>query len=475
MTRLAYAAWPTLPELPRRPALAVFALAAVAALAVAAALSTGGHASTDSIQQLFEAQTGASISWNPPFMSALLQVLGASPATGSGLSTALFVALTCLAIWLPPLALALAANAPRVSIAAWTLCVAMAINPVLVAYAGIVWKDVLFGALAGSAMAAGLLALSGRTLATRLAWAAGCAALVGVLPLVRQQGLVIGPVLVLLPLLACALSPGLTASRRAALAVAVLVVVAGTHLAGKTWSNARVPGNEGRSMSVGFQSIFQFDLAGMEAYARRGPLVEMGASPEALDELQRFYTPERIDFLDRTPALVAFLRDQPDGLGALWARAVVSHPVAYLTHRREVMSALLGLGNPRACLPVHVGFDGIPEQMSALGLLPGTDMVDRQLYQTLKPMFDGPLFRHVTYIAILATLVVVTMLRRRRTTRVALMVAAGAVVLFYASFVPTAIACDFRYLFPAIPCLLVLLAAYAFGWSGDVEHDQVKP
>lgn len=474
MSRLASAAWPELLQLPRRPAVGVFTAAAVAALAFAAALSTGGHASTDSIQQLYEAQTGASISWNPPFMSALLQVLGASPLAGAGLSTALFVALTCLAIWAPPVALALAGSAPRVSIPGWLLCIALVVNPVLIAYAGIVWKDVLFGALAGGAMAAGLLSLSGATVTTRLAWMACCAVLVGVLPLIRQQGLVIGPVLLLLPLLCCMRMTRIATSRRVMLAVAVVALAIGTHAAGKAWASAKVPGNDGRSMSVGFQSIFKFDLAGMEAFARRGPLVELGAPAEALVELQQHYNPERIDFFDRTPALVAFLRGHSGTLPTIWVQSLIAHPLAYLSHRREVLAALAGLRNPRACVPVHLGFDGIPAQMAALGLMPGTDMVDRGLYQSLKPMFDGPLFRHVTYIAILVGFVAAVTLQRRRTTRAALLLSAGAVGLFYASFVPTAIACDFRYLFPAIPCIAVLLSAYAFGWSGDALEEQAQ-
>jgi len=63
-------------------------------------------------------------------------------------------------------------------------------------------------------------------------------------------------------------------------------------------------------------------------------------------------------------------------------------------------------------------------------------------------------------------------LRRRGRSRAALLVVGASVMLFYASFVPTAIACDFRYLFPAIPLLTLLATALLLGWSEATESSE---
>lgn len=62
---------------PRWLLLALALLLAIAALA----LHLPGEVSFDSSVQLLEAQTGVSRSWNPPFMSALLQLFGGRDAS----------------------------------------------------------------------------------------------------------------------------------------------------------------------------------------------------------------------------------------------------------------------------------------------------------------------------------------------------------------------------------------------------------
>jgi hypothetical protein len=456
----------------RRTALVAMASAAACAMAVASALSTGGHVSTDSVQQLFEAQTGRSVSWNPPFMSALFALFGADAHAGAGLATAVFVALVAVALWSAPVTVALARSAERVNVLALSACVALMLNPVVLIYAGIVWKDVLFAAFTSIAAAAGLAALGVRPAGGRIALAAIAALVVGLLPLVRQQGWVVGPVLALLPLLAVVWTEGLSSRAKSAAFGLVLVSFLVSHSLAAGWSASVVAGSEGKDMSVGFRAIQSYDLAGMEAFAREGPLVRAGASPAALAELQDHYTPERIDFLDRTPALSAFLASRGGSLGEDWKSAIIDDPAAYLTHRGEVVRALLGGHRVGACLPVHFGVDGFDHQLEALGMARGADAIDRQLYQIAKPWFGTPLFKHASYVVLFGLTLCAIALRRKGRSRISLLLVGVSAVLFYASFVPTAIACDFRYLFPAIPLLTLLAVALLLGWSEATESSE---
>jgi len=453
--------------------LAAMASAGAVAISFAAALSTGGHVSMDSVQQLFEAHSGRSVSWNPPFMSALLDVFGVDAQGGVGLATAVFVGVVALALWSAPVIVVVARSANRVNPLALGACVALMLNPVLVIYAGIVWKDVLFGASAAIAAALGLAALGVRTARGRFALAVLAAALVGLLPLVRQQGWVVGPVLVLLPLLAVAWTQDLSLRARGVRCALVVAVALVSHASAAAWSASAIRGGDGKDLSVGFRAIQSFDLAGMEAFSREGPLVRAGAPPQALAELQHHYSPERIDFLDRTPALGTFLSSRGEAIAEDWRSAIVADPLAYLTHRAEVMRALLG-GHPAgACLPVHFGVDGFDHQLAALGMERGVDAIDRQLYQLAKPWFGTPVFKHGSYAILLALILCVVAARRKGRSRLSLLILGASVMLFYASFVPTAIACDFRYLFPAIPLLTLLAAALLLGWSEATESSEV--
>lgn len=456
----------------RPVALAAMASAGAVAISLAAALSTGGHVSVDSVEQLFEAHSGQSVSWNPPFMSALLDLFGVDAQGGAGLATAVFVGVVALALWSAPVIVVLARSANRVNLLALGACVALMLNPVVVIYAGIVWKDVLFGASAAIAAALGLAALGVRTPRGRFALAVLAAAVVGLLPLVRQQGWVVGPVLVLLPLLAVAWTRGLPYRARGVRCALVVATALVSHAVAAGWSASVITGGDGKDLSVGFRAIQSFDLVGMEAFSREGPLVRAGAPAAALAEVQHHYTPERIDFLDRTPALSAFLASRSGSLGEDWTSAIAADPRAYLTHRAEVMRALLG-GHPAgACLPVHLGVDGFDHQLSALGMERGVDAIDRQLYQLAKPWFGTPVFKHASYAILLALILCAVAVRRRGRSRLSLLVLGASVVLFYASFVPTAIACDFRYLFPAIPLLTLLAAALLLGWSEATESSE---
>lgn len=461
--------------IPRSTALAMLACASTVALALSAALSTGGHATIDSVQQIYEALSGTSVSWNPPFMSALLQSLGVNNFVGAGISTAVFVAFVCIAFWSVPLLIAFTGRSSRISLPALLACLLLVLNPVLIIYGGIVWKDVLFAALVSMGTAMALLSLGAKAGWARVVFAILAVCIIGILPLVRQQGWVIGPVLLALPVLAMAWTGSWTTRRRVVFSLAMILVCVLAHSWGRHWSGSLISGSEGQEMSVGFRSIQSFDLAGMEAFSRDGPLVGLGASPEALEELQQHYTPERIDFLGLTPSLKALLSSRQETLAADWLNAIMEHPSAYLTHRGEVLKALFGGHSAGACLPVHFGIDGFDHQLNPLGLVRGSDVIDIHLFKLSIPLFETPIFKHWFYLGILIAMALLILVYRRGRTRIALLVVGGSTALFYLSFVPTAIACDFRYLFPAIPTLTMMAAAYFFGWSEFSQQEEKIP
>ena len=106
---------------------------------VAIALHSPGQMSMDTSMQLYEAHIGKSVSWNPPFMSALMKWLG-----GGEVATA-FIVLICSSLTYLSLGFVTASilrnrtilGYPRIEAWRIVLCALLLLNPVLFIYVGI--------------------------------------------------------------------------------------------------------------------------------------------------------------------------------------------------------------------------------------------------------------------------------------------------------------------------------------------------
>jgi hypothetical protein len=157
-----------------------------------------------------------------------------------------------------------------------------------------------------------------------------------------------------------------------------------------------------------------------------------------------------------------------------WTTMLRAEPGAYLAHRLSVFRALTDVDGVDNCLPVHIGIDGNSEYLRAAGVREGVDARDQALFDFVQHVRGWPLYRHWFYLLGLVVLVAATLKASLPAPfRGMLLVVGAAVGLFYLSFLPTAISCDFRYLYGAIPLLstmcLLLLTAHA-GPAGGSAH-----
>lgn len=434
------------------------------ALALALALSTGGHASVDTVQQLAEAWQGRAESMHPPLMSAFLSLAGGAHDAGFA-PRALWAAvlLQGLLLW-GGFALALAAPSAAGSVSRWRRGMAclLLLNPVLVVYTGIVWKDVLFAGLLLAAVACLLRAWSALTPRAVLGWAAAAVAVIVLLPQVRQQGIVLAPMLIVLPCIAVARAGGGGVVRR----LGVLVVVGILAFAGaRAFADASIRGAGNRAAELGWMHLMRFDLAGIEARVGRGPLWRLPLTPMQIAEVEARYSAERVDPLNQAEAYDGWARaHRGEALRGVWLAAIAEHPWAYARHRLEASAALLGCGDIRRCLPLHVGVEGLPRHLDVVALPAGTDALDRWLYAKLSPTFPW-LFRHAAYAGLLLLVAGVAAAQWRRPGRRLLLSIAASLFAFIVVFTVTGIACDFRYLFPALPATTLLAVALLLDWS----------
>lgn len=451
---------------PQRPSLGVPlvpVLAALVAVAAAAVASDGGHLSLDSIQQLIEAATGRSTSWSPPFMSAVLSLFGGVPFQPR-VAVFGFVVLVCVLTWSGLLLAASHPVPPRFRALRGIAIAALLLNPVLLVYSGIVWKDLLLASLCASAMGMALASLAASSIAPRLAWGIAATLLAAVMPEVRQHGVFVLPCVVMIVLLGVAWLEGLSHLSRGIIAAVVVGLAFAAHVAAGQWASAIIVDEGESSTSMGFRSIASFDLMGIERRIDVGPLRRAGFSAEADALLAQAYTPDRVDFIRATPVLGAYVdsRTTPSLLGD-WKASIVEHPGEYIDHRLAAYARLLGAGEAGACLPVHLGVSGIPTQLEALGFSDEIDATDRTVYGLVQPLFGGPLFFHGTYLfALIAMVAVLPFIARR--SRLVLGLALLAPAAYYASFTITGIACDFRYLYPPLVMVTLVAIALLAGW-----------
>ncbi|UUZ71778.1 hypothetical protein LP415_23805 [Polaromonas sp. P1(28)-8] len=339
------------------------------------------------------------------------------------------------------------------------------LNPIVAIYVGIVWKDVLFPSMLAAACAVGIAAGLGSRF-QRWACAALSVVLLAAALLVRQQGIFMAPVLLLVPLIS--LSPS-SRFLRPRLALLAFVCFAAVGLGLQAGTDASIRGSDGRSSSVGFRSIMIFDMLGIVSRSNRtaGEFV-YPISAEQLAAVRSVYDPSRIDYVAREPLAEGWLGAQPNNaLRQAWWAMLRQNPMEYIGHRAAAYATLLGLRGIEPTMPVHIGVDGNPAFLEAVGLPLRRDARDLFVYEVASAFFKWPIYRHVFWLVLLlaATVIVArTQLPGRLRASSAVIILSTA--LFYLSFLPTMISSDFRYLFGAIPLVTILWLILLLGASG---------
>jgi len=452
----------------RRVDRALYLLVAVL-VPLAIAAHGGGHVSMDSSEQLYEAATARSVSWSPPFMSALLRLWGGGPH-----AAAAFVA-CCTLLTYGGLLLAWGAGSRThgrsgPGVFATLAGVVLIANPLVFLYVGILWKDVLLASLL-AAVSGLLLTASGASRRISLPLAALALLLLVPLLLVRQQGVLLAPPLVAV---AAALIAGQWRGRFdvGCLARWLAVVVAYAALAWGTSLGVRqvIAGAEEKSTDVGIAAVMRYDLTGMLAMGH-GPSPELPADlrePRVLAAVKDTYSADRLDFVLNDPEVgLGFQGMDAQADKRAWWAQLRADPLVFARVKAEQFAWLVGLRRLDRCLPLHVGIEGNQDYLRAARMTEGVDAADVRLYRFGMWARHLVFYRHWFYLALLAvaSLILVAGWRRRAHAPAATGVLGGMVLglcAFYGAYLLTTIACDFRYLYPGLvgtSCVILYLIA----------------
>jgi len=423
----------------------------------AIALHVPGQISMDTSIQLYEASIGQSLSWNPPFMSALLRWLGGGEFGTSMIvlinSVLLYGAFAVVAITL----LQVRASQGEGRIATWraALALLLILNPIVFIYVGIVWKDVLFASFLTAACAFAIAASIG-SLFRRYICVVFSILLLAAGYHTRQHGMFMAPILLCVPILA---SWSFMPNRRVqcALVVFTLFVVSVAGLQHQV--NSSIKGADDRASSVGFRGIMQYDIAGIISDSKR-PYAEFATpiSAEQYAAIQSAYSPVRVDYLGLNPVVGEWLAGMPGAtLPHAWWEMIKQNPVAYFQHKVTAYATLLGLRGIEGTLPVHVGIEGNKAYLESVGIKTGTNSRSQKVFDFAVKFFNWPIYCHAFWLFALFALAFVG---ARATLPKPFKAMGGVIALatltFYGAFLPTTLASDFRYLFGAIPLIMVL-------------------
>lgn len=422
---------------------------------VLAALHAPGEMSVDSGMSLYEALKGSAVGWGPTFMSATLAWLG-----GGTIGASLFVALNCILTY--ACFAALLTSGRLASLPRWQVATAflLSLNPLFMFYVGIIWKDVMLATVAMVTATLLLLAVD-RNGRGRYLLLVFCLPLIGLMVPIRQQG-----ILIAIPL---AIAAGWLVARnvrggllgRVVVFACCLAFVVASNAVFHSLSAATVKPKAQDDVSVGIYTIQAYEIAGMIANAKPGdPASWSGATPAVQQEIKSHYSPERIDTIwGLEPIRNYFNKLSAEQYMSIWLRGIKHDPGAFVRSRFSAYASLLGMQSIDGCVPAFWGVSALPDQVAPLGLQNGMDARARLVGHTAIRLYGTPVFRNWFYSLLLLFVSAAALFRMKAEQRVAAISISIAAWLYLLSFLPTTIACDFRYLYP-VACLSTLLCIH---------------
>lgn len=402
-----------------------------------------GHLSYDSVAQLYEGHFHIRETWGPAIYAWLLGLFD-SIIPGTSLMLAVSGLLFFGSLW------ALSSAQGRATWLAVLFAALMALTPQVLIYQGVIWKDIAFANTAIGATACLALAFSRwDERRWRWPWLVGALVLYAVASLVRQNG-------VLVPA-AASLAVGWEASRGdwrrgAAWACGSLLAVGALMQALAMTATPGPPANDEGALKTGVHIVQSYDLIGAVTLDPGYRLDEVAkARPAAAEAMRtrgpRYWSPDRVDWLDRDKQIGAALDNiPPDALQRQWFDLILRRPDLYLDIRWRDFRWVFLTPNKDRCLPVYTGVDAPAEKMRPLRIPHRYSKADEQLTNYDTYWIDTPAQAHWPY-AIAALLVAGLTLWRRRPADLAVAALMLGVLAVTASFFVISIACDYRYLY----------------------------
>jgi hypothetical protein len=431
-------------------------------------LNFPGHLSVDSMMHLYEWHTKEQVSFNPVFVTWWVGLTNFIWPEGGG-AMLMALAMHCTAIGVLVWAI------PNLSRWVLLLMVVWSVWPVMVLYDGNVWKDVMFANAA--ILAASLAYALYRFPRAKLLWIF-VLLLAPFLVLARQNGLAFAVFLAI----ALAYAPLVQPMKWAAKSMAIFIAMVAFSAVVNVTVGANLYRSAGgeRGAAVGLILLAVFDSAGILANDGKAtlnlPELDAASNEAIARELRTSYSPTRLDTLQFEAVRngVSVHRALSKGHFDL----IKSYPLAWLQHRFDLFTHVLGLRNQHLCMPTFVGVTPLSAERAAV--MPLSEPRSPWIEPMGKFFFDNlwgtPVFSGASYMGVVLVVGVLALAMRAHAptqARVLLVLLALGTLSFCFSFLLIGISCDFRYTYLAVPMAFWLLIAW-FG-SGQAQQFDGTP
>jgi hypothetical protein len=327
----------------------------------------------------------------------------------------------------------------------------LALMPPAFVFVGIIWRDVLFGV---TWLLAGVVAFVGfdREKRNRILAQAIALSLCGLGVLLRPNALIAAPILA-----AYIIWPAQFRWRR----TAVIFVPAAAIFFGLV--QFIYYGALGATRQHPLQSIMVFDLGGISHFAKENQFPVRWNDREQQLVLNGCYRPTEWDIYWRIEPCEFVMHRLEAGeklfgtpaVTEAWARAIASHPIAYIEHRASFMWNFLS-GSNLTMWVVNI-------ENPAKSVFPGRSAfaILRAAHDALKPT---PLFRAGTWLVV--SMVIFVFAWRRRDTREGAFAigVCGSAIVYVLTFLAVGVASDFRYAYWAV---LASVASVSVIWGAS--------
>lgn len=429
-------------------------------------LNWPGHYSVDSMMQLIEGMTGQYVTYNPPLMAQILAFLTRLGGHGAFMAVNAFLFFLSVMI----VVMSCETNKSKKWITALLACIFL--NPIVLIYNGIVWKDVFSANLS-------VLAIVVACIGTRknLVFSFLAVFIAAVSINIRPQAIVVLPILsIVIPFQFYSHSRQLT--KKALLGIALLSFGLCSNMIVSAWVKSNQAGYQLDSTTTGFSVAARFDIAGMVYYAKNPEpvLSKFLKDPKAVVAAAKAsYSPERVDTLEPFSAAANNFKDSD--IFKLWFELARAEPAALIRHKVEAGMRLLGTRLHGECLPGHVGVVGETVDIAHKlginyifpeGFIPRDASTKSHLFKFMKAglfLFTGWLW------FILCICMVVFSIPKKS----ALLFCLGICGVGYTVlFLLVGVACDFRYQYFTVECALIGILYLLLNYKPTLTHSKAK-
>ncbi len=414
-------------------------------------LNHPGHISWDTSVQLYEAFIGESINIHPPFMSMYLKLLG-----GGELATTLFVFLNYIIYFFSIFIYLVNRKVVKKNLAYLSILAFIFLNPVVMHYSAIVWKDVL--------QASFLLLLTFISI-SKIEQGKNFSFIVPLLIAVVVQIKLSGIAVLASYCFYITYKKDAASLRLKCLKLSKFILLFAISFLSISFITKQIiaPNRDDSINSAAYKLVLGYDISGAIFHSNKEdsiyPLIYKKSD---FTLLKKNYSDETASWLLNDPIYNQLNKRTVSDHIKIWFFYLQNNTISLLSHKFAVFGNFFFPRHLFSCSPLFVGISGNPDFLNLIGVHEINQERNIEIYRFYKNFLYTPLFYNLFYFAI-ATYCIITTFRKRNYSILSKSKYEINMLLFSQIFMTEifyffiSMGCDFRYMYSGVVLSLVMV------------------